>query len=521
MREYEVLRIAASIHGREASASAEQARREVLAWAENRSGGRFPDDAWRFENFEHLAGGRNSVGVRLENEESDLWAIRADDPDKTIAGRVWTTEVVIGVMAGQRARFSVRQLVSTAEHELEVEPHTPGLVQQVAEKCGLSRGFYEIEASPLIVKSEADSDAFQEMLIDEERTFPVFVLTVAEGAAQPETPSLDVRALSRAVLGMGQVVVLPAQYTRSLTERFGKYRSVFGGGARVYLPGFNANSSPYEHRLVIGERLSTDVDRQRTSRWMRSLAASESVRRAQLGRDVLAFGAIRNATLKARQQRLRTEGASEGELLAAAQAQVDALEAASRDDAAALEYFSAEAQKAEERAEAAEAQQRAFSYRIQVLEDALKKAGQDVDADLPSPGTWTDFADWSDANLAGRVVLAPAARRAVKTAAFEDLELVARCMLWLATTYRDGRINGAEGDFVDFVLEPGVRNSACGGDEFDLSWQGRRYTADWHIKNGGNTRDPQRCLRIYYFWEPETQQVVVAELPEHRRTSAT
>jgi len=67
----------------------------------------------------------------------------------------------------------------------------------------------------------------------------------------------------------------------------------------------------------------------------------------------------------------------------------------------------------------------------------------------------------------------------------------------------------------------GIRNAHCGGDQFDLDWQGRRYTADWHIKSGGNTHDPTRCLRIYYFWDSETQQIVIADMPAHRRTALT
>jgi hypothetical protein len=57
--------------------------------------------------------------------------------------------------------------------------------------------------------------------------------------------------------------------------------------------------------------------------------------------------------------------------------------------------------------------------------------------------------------------------------------------------------------------------------EHDVTWQGQRYTVDWHINNGGNTRSPKRCLRIYYFWDAATQQFVVADMPAHRRTTAT
>ena len=254
---------------------------------------------------------------------------------------------------------------------------------------------------------------------------------------------------------------------------------------------------------------------------MKSIAASESIRRNRLGRDVLAFGTIRNLSLTANQQRLAREGASEGDQLVAAQARIAALEKAREDDAATIEFFDSETTRAEERAAAAEALHRGAVFRIQQLSERLGMAAATTEPEFPLPSSWPEFSDWCDGHFAGRVALAPPARRSIKSSTFGNLELAARCLIWLATTYRDGRLKGGEGDFLDAILESGVRNSPCGSDEFDLDWQGRRYTADWHIKSGGNTRDPQRCLRIYYFWEPETQQVVIADMPGHRRSSAT
>jgi hypothetical protein len=71
------------------------------------------------------------------------------------------------------------------------------------------------------------------------------------------------------------------------------------------------------------------------------------------------------------------------------------------------------------------------------------------------------------------------------------------------------------------MIETGVYNAYCGGDTYQTLWQGRRHEVDQHIKNGGNARDPKRCLRIYYFWEPDLQKTVIDHLPAHRHTSAT
>ncbi len=48
-----------------------------------------------------------------------------------------------------------------------------------------------------------------------------------------------------------------------------------------------------------------------------------------------------------------------------------------------------------------------------------------------------------------------------------------------------------------------------------LGSKGKRVEVEWHVKNGGNTTDPTRCLRIYYFWDDAEERVVIASMPDH------
>ena len=521
VREHEILRVTAIVHGKDKSKSAEAARREVLVWAQNRSGGRLPAEAWEFKEFDYLFGGRNSAAVHIERNNSDIWAIRADDPDKSVPGRVWTTEVVIGFASDKPCNFSARLLVSTPEDELEIAPHTPGCVQQVAERCVLSRGPIDLSPEPWLIEAEADAERLIEILIDQSRTIPVFVLTVADNLADPSRPLVDASALARATLGIGYVAILPAAFTWVLTNRFGRQRSVFGGAARAYLPGFSEDASPYGHRLILAGHISTSEGAMQCAHWMRSLAAAENLRRTRLGVEVLPFATIRNAALQLKQQQLENEGASDIEKLDAADARIKALEADLSSAADVESLLLEEHRQAEERAQTAETQLNAASYRVQQLLDQIKQRGQVPDANIKLPPSWTDFDDWCDQNLVGRVVLAPQARNGVRKPEFEDSQLAARCLLWLANEYRDRRLEGGEGSLRDYVVEPGIRNSPSSADEFTVWWRGQSHTVDWHIKNGGNTRDPRRCLRIYYFWDDTTQQVVIADMPAHRHTGAT
>jgi hypothetical protein len=520
VREHEVLRVAGWMPGEDATGVAHSAIQEVLRWAERRCGGRLPPEAWRQESFEYLSGGRNSSCVRLQSENSDLWAIRADDPDKNVAERVWTTEVVVGLVPRQPARFSARLLVSTPEHELDVEPHTPGLVQQVAEHCTLAAGKYPLSPEPVAITTAEDADELVEQLIDPARKLPVFVVTLpAENFSHH--PTLDAGALARAMLGLAHVALVHPQATWGLTNRFGKFRSVFGGAARVYLPGFTEDADPFSHRLVLADQLASADGAARCERWIRQLAAHESVRRTRLGQDVVPFASIRNASLELRQRALESEGASDAEQLAAANDRITALERQLAQVGTEQDYYIAEYERERNRAELAEAQSQKSAYRVQELTRILKAKGADPDENIPLPGTWAELPDWCDEHLAGRLVLTPAAHRGARDPLFTDVAAAARCLLWLATICRDQRIEGGDGTLRDVPVEDGIRNAACGSDTYDFDWNGRRLSADWHVKNGGNTRDPARCLRIYYCFDQQTQQIIVSDLPAHRRTGAT
>ena len=520
VREHEVLRVAGWIPGDDPATVANAAIGEVLKWAQRRCGGQLPPEAWERKSFDYLSGGRNSSCVHLQSGTSDLWAIRADDPDKTVAERVWTTEVVVGLLPNQPAKFSARLLVSTPELVLQIEPHTPGFVQQIVKNCRLISGQKPLSAAPAVHETEADAEELINYLIEPSRQLPIFVVTLAENG-QADHPTLDTATLGRAMLGIGHVALLHPAATWRLTERFGKFKSVFGGAARVYLPGFSDDADPYIHRLVLANQLDTAEGAARTTRWMRQLAAQESILRTKLGRDVLPFAAIRNANLQLRQQNLRNEDASASDQLAAANDRIDALEKQVASLGSEQDYYIGEYEKERARAELSESQAQKSAYRIQQLTDQLKAKGDDPDKDIAIPASWQELPAWCDEHFAGRLVLTPNAHRGARNPVFTDVETAARCLLWLASECRDQRINGGGGSINNVTIMDGIQNASCGADTYEFDWNGRRFSADWHIKNGGNTRDPIRCLRIYYCFDPQTQQIVVSDMPAHRRTGAT
>lgn len=172
LREIEVLRVAGMLGGSTEHASA-VACRETLSWAQNRLGTPLPDAAWDFSSFEALTGGRTTMAVRLQRSGADIWSLRIDDPDKEVAGRIWTTEVVVGQILGERPRFSLRLLSATNETSLEISPHVPGIVQQISSCCGLYVGSALTIAESSQLHSDEDARHLINEILSPKRKIPI------------------------------------------------------------------------------------------------------------------------------------------------------------------------------------------------------------------------------------------------------------------------------------------------------------------------------------------------------------
>ncbi|OOO17897.1 hypothetical protein [Agrobacterium pusense] len=520
VRDIEILRLATLLDGDDFAASANAARNAVLKWASSRkrAGGTFPREAWEHADFELVVGGRNSTAVRFLTESADLWALRAEVPDENIPGRVWTNEIVIGGEIGKRPHLSIRLIVSTAEPELTVEHHVPGLVLQIATAPGLTRGGRTVVDTPRTLRSENEVRDLCDHLEDPERRLPIIIVTLPGGECS--APLINDTEVARALTGLAQVVRIPQELTWLLTARFGKFRSVFDGAVRAYLPGFSSADDPYSHRLFLATWLQDSLNAANCGLWLRRVVADLSVSSTRLGKDVVEFAAVRTASRRLRKDSLAEQKAPDAELLALAQELIDGLEKQLSEKDKEIGDYVAEVEVAEDRAKAAEQENRSLVFKIRQLQDALSQGGDAPTAEQPLPQKWSEFSDWLDQTFPDRVVLTPAARRLVRNPDFEDVETVARAINWLATDQHLRRLNGG-GSTRDEVIEPGILNAYCGGDTYETVWQGRRYEVDQHVKNGGNSHDPKRCLRIYYFWEPDLQQTIIDHLPAHRRTSAT
>ncbi len=515
-REHQILHITADLPA--VDGAVERARVEILKWAQRRNGSRLPPDAEAGRAFEWLSAGRNSSAVEIDLPEIHAWALRQEDPDKDVAGRIWTSEAILWRTPDRLPRFAARLMFGSAEAELETPVAAPGFIRQLVDKIGLTSGGQPLSSQPWYIGDSASQNAFLDRLSDPKRVLPMVVFSVTDRADSQLL--IDPDKLAAGLCGLAQVVMIPPGTSWALTERFNKRLSVFDSGVRIYMPGFDEDTDPYGHRLWLGMRLATPIDAALVDRQIRIRVAQFSTRAIRLGADILPFAQLRSISRKAEQDRLASSGASDNEKLSAAENRIVALENELSEAKDLVQYVLEEEGKARTRADELESREHNATAQIQILLQQLEAAGSVPIQQGNLPSRWDDFDGWCDQVLVGRVALTRPARSGCKKAMFDNVEQAARCLIWLATKCRDRLVEG-KGLSREEAVEDGIRNSPCGRDEFTFDWKGQRLNAEWHVKTGGNTRAPENCLRIYYGWDDQAQQIIVADMPAHRRTGAS
>ena len=631
----ELFRIVATIGRSYLEDAAGKAARQIVDWAANGLSKPLPKQASDLESFKHFERGASLVSARIVEDDRDVWALRVDKTDATGPHHIRSTEAVVQRHAAKRNTLTVRQMVDGYPRYDSKPPSTPRFVHEIDGELGLYSLWEKLESTPWLISSEEECQRMIGMLVDSTRMWPAFVLTVPQDSENAFQPLLDPLPLARATTGLARVVVLPHQFTWDLTNRFGKELSVYLGAVRVYQPGFHESADPWAHELVLSRRLETEHERAMITAKLQRVAAESSLRRFELGRDLVEFSALRKeaselarlAVVRQVQQpppvievkppppppkppvedpepmpppvevapapapipppepppspappppapteallepidspgpesrshevevpseptspvtatrsrgtsligrilrpllspfrkylALEDDGAADAVAveLQAAQQRIKTLEAKVQDVEDDSKWLSDEHAAMETRAQAAEAELEQAEARIKELEGELARLK--MKARTGAPTSWSEFSGWCERSFSGKIMFSERAMREVKKPKFKDVAAAAKGISWLANEYREQRLSGGGGDLRG-PNPSGLSNEPCGGTRFTIPWGGKQMEVKWHLKNGGNTHDPTRCLRIYYFWDDTNKQVVVASMPGHYRVT--
>lgn len=500
--ERELLRLGLELEGSRPSREiSEGVRRAIVTWVEDRAGAPLPEAAHRHRGFSHFAGGWTTVGIRLVEDEADEWAIRATWPDERVAMLSWTVECVVRV-DDWRVEIGVRTFACGGGELLD--PGVPEFLARLGEGFAISRRGRECRMTPFVVGSDETARSLAERVLDPARPIPLAVVGASDGG---ET-CVDPGGLARTLAGAAEVAVLPASRAAAFVEAVGRTLSVPAGAVRLFPPGARFGDASRLNPLWFS---SGEVDGEAVAASVRGRVAADSLVRFSLEDDVPTFASARLRRLKA-----AGDVAETSERLSLAEERAAFLEEELEKALGNVEWLSREHAEAEEREENVKAMLRAAELRITHL---LRPSRAEQSAEIPLPDGWPGFSAWCDEWLAGAVSLSVRARRELDACPlFEDPALAARALLWLATEYREARIVGS-GDDLRGRFASGLNNDRCGSDSFGFNVGEKRLTAEWHVTNGTNTRDPTRCMRIYYAWDPDERMVFVASMPAHVRNA--
>ena len=547
----------------EASVAGE-CRSVALEWFGKGLNEQLPRRALRHRPFSYRETGVSCRVVRIRSRERDLWSVQVER--MLNLGRQVATSLTVASRRGHPTRIAVEVTDRSLVPGSAAEEDPYGLVAEIAGRIPLLQNGRRFVCDPIMLDTEEAMRGFLDSLLDPMRDMPFAVVSIPPRGPDRHMLAEQWTGLARALAGLAVVWTLPPAMTFRLSDSVGKERSAFNGAWRFYRPGFSNLSDRERHPLVLANRLAGEGGLGAATTQFQRLAAEERLRFGTADRDTLGFDAVeseaaaaprglqklvaplRNAVRRdsavAAQERSpadKPNGSGQPTLVSRSGSgqQGAATTAGGRGTRAGEgtrvlrrkptetkekgrkrnDHF----EQAQRRAELAERENEKLRTRLEQLTGLARSLGGDPDAAIPFPIHWDQVADWCDQSLAGRVSLTGSARRELKGAEFLDVGLAARCLGWLGREYREGRLRGGASALHGRIreIDEGVFNLPCGGDSFECVWNGRRQTVDWHVKNGANTRNPRRCLRIYYFWDEDTRSVVIASMPSHRRNALT
>ena len=156
----------------------------------------------------------------------------------------------------------------------------------------------------------------------------------------------------------------------------------------------------------------------------------------------------------------------------------------------------------------------------------IRQNGENLDAEILLPNNYKVMGDWVKEHLSGRLVLLPRAERAASKAVYSEVDMVYRALLILANEYRDSRMGtGTDTAFREALAKYGM-NFSGSIDKSRAGQEGGAYFVNYPIGSSqksflqfhivkGTAHEDRFCMRIYFFWDDDTNQVVVGWLPSH------
>jgi hypothetical protein len=501
--------------------------KHILRWMDRRAGRKLPDDAWQGKSFELTEiGAQRTAAIALP--EQQYWAARLDDADKNVPLRTWVTEIGIGMDANGDVLFGARLICVTRGVDEPFQRSVPGFIKAV-----LNDGTIDLDGVPLsrevpVISTAADVARLVALLESPSRQADVLVFALPDGSTNPSEAAASAKSVHDETLGAAHVFVLSGHASFLLTELVGRELSVFRQAVRTYRPGFRAwIDEPSRHPLALPERIASWAETGPIAfeRWLVNQALGNSAHAPGREERLPGFNTVRQLAAQLEREKFKKTGGTDADLILLFEQDNEQLR---NDIQEQKEQYNGlllaadtEREAALQEANAAKAQALERLHRIRQLEKKLTEfAAQQV---TPIPETLDMFEAWCKEHLAGSVELANRAYQGVRKSEFHDPTFLYRALLLLRDHYVPMRVEGTlerKRSYEEELKALQLEDSATGdgvkfaAELYSVQYGGIRRPLDRHLK-GSDSRDRRYGFRLYFFWDDESQIVVVGWLPSH------
>lgn len=472
----------------------------------------------------------------IYNLDELYFCLSAEHSDTEVPGRIWITEAEI-TSVNDKLRLGVRVSYTTPRDSNLPRPQvsTPSFVREIANRVGLV-DVRRLEQSASLIDSDEAIDKLYKLLTSDERRLPIVL--IAEKSRSEDIGGdyvagylVDADALAGRICLIAHVYKVDKNYISAWNSLIGYDFRLQEGAIRTYNAHFDdTTDSVIRHPFVTYNKImaaSLEDEEGQThtageaylsifSQRITVAALRERIEWSALGHKF--FFEANRELLRKREQSAESDAEQiefDKEYIAELEKKIEDLE---------NELMTAWTELEEKEKQLDE--EKRISYSLQLRLDSaiakLKERGENED--IPIPESYEEMEDWVDKYYSGKIMLLSRAKRSLKDASFSDVKLVYECLKLLGEDYvsvRRGEMPREEFDVkcAEMGIEdsPAISDNRAGelGDTYFVEYNGDRRKLERHIKKGNITRDPEKCMRIYYFWDDEEEKVVIGSLPQH------
>ena len=500
-------------------------QRVVLEWISNRAGQPLSDEAWEGKPFTTLdeIGTQLAEAISIKMEGIHYWGARLNDADKDVAQRIWSTEVAIEDANDGFIVFGVRLQSVTHGKDSPFFPTIPRFVCDIISAQTAYLDGRVISVDPWFINSEQSVDDLYSLLTNSNRRSEVFVFSLPKDSQDPETTAASAKNVAKRTAGVAHTAIISGPASYMLSDRLGKEFSVYDRGVRTYRPGFDPDIDElFNHPLALPSRIEEWGDK--GPHWFENFLISQALKSSVYGRDIErhfpSFTEIRRLSSGIQHD----AGSTDENPLALAKKEIAELTNENKELQELLNVAECERDQALDEKDQALKESWPLRARINTLQEELKNSGRLARPKIPNG--LEGFKRWCDAHISDSVKIHSRAIQGVKKSLYKDPRLIYRALLLLHDYYVPMRREGGNKRKKAFEKECenlGVKEGLSGS-ETSQGEKGKKYLIEYpsgrerrldHHLIKGNAHDERHCFRLYFFWDEESENVVVGWLPSH------